>query len=110
MRGQDSKKIIFDKILSTFEGSFMYNNNKELRIPMLENGERVEIKVTLTAAKDNALLDTKVIEGDKNSDFFISSVSKPNPVADVPVELSAEDQDKLEELFNKLYGNGVESI
>ena len=95
MRGQDSKKIIFDKILSTFEGSFMYNNNKELRIPMLENGERV---------------DTKVIEGDKNSDFFISSVSKPNPVADVPVELSAEDQDKLEELFNKLYGNGVESI
>ena len=51
--GAFSKKIVTDKILSTFEGSFIYNDGKEIRIPVIENGERVEIKITLTCAKTN---------------------------------------------------------
>ena len=50
-RGQASKEIITKKILETFEGSFPYD--KEIRIPIEENGEIVQIKVTLTAAKVN---------------------------------------------------------
>ena len=50
-KGAESKSIIFDKLLATFNGSFM-QDDKILRIPMTENGEIVEIKVTLTAAKD----------------------------------------------------------
>ena len=37
--------------MATFDGSFM-QDDKILRIPWKENGEVVEIKVTLTAAKD----------------------------------------------------------
>lgn len=47
VRGSEEKQIIIDKILETFEGSFM--NDKELRIPIGE----VQIKVALTCAKDN---------------------------------------------------------
>ena len=50
-RGAESKELITQKILETFEGSFKYD--KEIRIPMLENGEIVQVKVTLTAAKVN---------------------------------------------------------
>ena len=52
-KGQVSKSLMFKKILDTFEGAFPYNDGKEIRIPMYENDELVQIKVTLTAAKDN---------------------------------------------------------
>ena len=50
-KGQSSKEIITKKILETFEGSFI--NEKEIRIPIVENGEPIEIKVALTCAKVN---------------------------------------------------------
>lgn len=52
-KGSQSKEIIKNKILEIFEGSFLYDNEKEIRIPMVENGEEIEIKVTLTCAKVN---------------------------------------------------------
>jgi len=52
-RGSESKSIITKKILETFEGSFLNDGGKEIRIPMNEGGEVVQIKVTLTAAKIN---------------------------------------------------------
>lgn len=50
-KGQQTKEIITKKILETFEGSFTYD--KEIRIPYKEDGELIQIKVTLTAAKTN---------------------------------------------------------
>ena len=60
-RGQIAKAEIANKILSNFEGSFSYNDGKEIRIPIVENGEDIQIKVTLTAAKEN------VTPGDENA-------------------------------------------
>lgn len=50
-RGAESKQKITETILNTFENSFAYD--KEIRIPLYENGELIQIKVTLTAAKVN---------------------------------------------------------
>ena len=50
-RGAESKEKVTQVILDTFPGAFKYE--KELRIPMIENGEEVQIKVTFTAAKTN---------------------------------------------------------
>lgn len=52
-RGSASKDKITKKILEIFEGSFVYNGGKEIRIPMMEDGELVQIKITQTAAKTN---------------------------------------------------------
>ena len=51
MKGQNEKKIVFDKIMEIFDGAFS-PDDKVIRIPI--NGEDgiVEIKVALTAAKD----------------------------------------------------------
>ena len=51
VRGNEAKQRIFTKLLEVFPGSFM-QDDKILRIVEQENGETVEIKVTLTAAKD----------------------------------------------------------
>ena len=50
-KGTVEKQEIFNKLLEVFPGSFM-QDDKILRIPMNSSGEPVEIKVTLTAAKD----------------------------------------------------------
>lgn len=51
VKGTLSKEIVMKKILETFNGAFAYE--KELRIPMIEGGEEVQIKVALTCAKTN---------------------------------------------------------
>lgn len=50
-RGAIAKEQITQQILEAFAGSFKYD--KEIRIPIMENGEQIQIKVTLTAAKTN---------------------------------------------------------
>ena len=49
-RGAEVKEKLTQVLTKLFPESFM--DGKTLRIPMKENGEIVEIKVTLTAAKD----------------------------------------------------------
>lgn len=50
-RGSIAKEEITNKILAQFPGSFKFD--KEIRVPVMENGEQVQIKITLTAAKVN---------------------------------------------------------
>ena len=50
-RGSESKNIIIAKLLETFAGSFIYDKN--VIIPVVENGESLQIKIALTCAKTN---------------------------------------------------------
>lgn len=67
-KGSQAKIELFQKIMEVFPGSFMYNDNKELRVNMMEEGAPVQIKVTLTAAKvpvepsEGDIVDTKTIK------------------------------------------------
>jgi len=50
-RGSQAKQEILEKLKETFPNSFM-EDAKILRIPWQENGETVEVKITMTAAKN----------------------------------------------------------
>lgn len=50
-RGAIAKEQITNQILKAFPGAFKYE--KEIRIPVQENGEIIQIKCVLTAAKVN---------------------------------------------------------
>jgi hypothetical protein len=87
IKGAESKNIITQKILETFGGSFLYNDGKEIRVPMLENGETVQIKVTLTAAKVNVSPEGETaLPGEDNTDlsitFSTNMVEKTAPTAE----------------------------
>ena len=52
-KGTESKNTVFAKLQEIFPDAFWEDQGKILRVPLNENGSRVEIKVTLTAAKTN---------------------------------------------------------
>lgn len=80
-RGSASKEIITAKILSMFEGSFI--NGKEIRLPMMEDGSPIEIKVTLTAAKD-------IVGGGASINDTFTPVEKSAPISAEPTEEEKE--------------------
>ena len=102
-RGQKSKKVIVDKLLDVFKGSFLYNDGKEVRIPIEEDGEIVQIKCVLTAAKTN------VEEGSDNEVPSIKIVNDTNlnfdtekdKVSEV-VKISEEEKANLANLMKSL--------
>lgn len=90
MRGAESKAKVVDKILETFDGAFEYG--KELRIPIMENGERVEIKVTLTCAKTN-------VGGDDGPVDSAPAAASTNVTAGPPTE---EEKQNIANLLDRL--------
>ena len=79
-RGTESKSYITKKLLETFEGSFLYDDGKEIRIHLQEDGEIVQIKVALTCAKTNVST-----EDSTPAEF------KTTPAANASNELNFED-------------------
>ena len=94
-KGQESKNIITQKILDTFEGAFQYE--KEIRIPIMENGELVQIKITLTAAKTN------VEQGGENALPGDAPITvKSENAFSAPVEATAEEKENVKNLLASL--------
>ena len=97
-RGAVAKENIIQAILETFPGAFKYD--KEIRIPMMENGEEVQIKVTLTAAKTNVERggDVAVPGAAKTVSEGFPPVSAPK----VPMEPTKEEKENVKNLLNML--------
>lgn len=89
-RGAESKAKVIQTILETFDGAFEYG--KELRIPIMENGERVEIKVTLTCAKTN-------VGGDDGPVDAAPAAASGNVTAGPPTE---EEKQNIANLLDRL--------
>lgn len=92
-RGAVSKQAVIDKILETFQGSFIYG--KELRIPMVEDGEQVEIKVTLACAKTN------VGDGAVAGDFESGNAVQVS-VTEAPAKPTQAEIDNISKLMDRL--------
>ena len=92
-KGTESKNIIFAKLQEVFPNSFWEENNKILRIPLDENGSRVEVKVTLTAAKTNLGGEDPASAFD-STPIVNSNSSTPNTVLE-PTEEEKENVSKL---------------
>ena len=107
-KGSLSKETVFNKLLEVFEGSFMYNNGKECRIPMEENGDIIQIKVTLTAAKDIVESDAPGASFSTGAAAFPSPKMKSNAEVGTPaqavtnVEPTEEEKNNIESLMAAL--------
>ena len=110
-RGAESKTLITNKIIETFEGAFLYNDGKEIRIPLKENGEDIQIKVTLTCAKDNVIQGGEnILPGtelkNKNESYHFGStlqttVTENKEIKPV-VEPTAEEKENVKSLLEAL--------
>lgn len=98
-KGSILKQEIANKILAAFPGSFLYNDGKEIRINGVEEGQPLQIKVTLTAAK-------VAVEGGSDVTLPGEAVTADvKPVVTnekIPQEPTAEEKERLATLLNKL--------
>lgn len=100
-RGSILKQEVATKILAAFPGSFLYNDGKEIRINGTENGENLQIKVTLTCAK-------VAVEGGEDIVLPGESIKTTSPAQivttseKIPQEPSNEEKEKLRKLLNQL--------
>ena len=100
-KGSILKKEVSEKILKAFPGSFLYNDGKEIRINGLENGERLQIKITLTAAKVAVEGGEDVaLPGSENA--ATADVKPVGTNEQIPQEPSAEEKERLAMLLNQL--------
>lgn len=100
-RGSIAKEQITNQILSNFSGAFKHE--KEIRIPVMENGELIQIKCVLTAAKVNV---------EAGSDTAVPGTSTPvaqKPTATLEknepktlVEPTAEEKANVSKFLNML--------
>ena len=103
-KGAASKERIFAKLLEVFPGSFM-QDDKILRIVEQENGETVEIKVTLTAAKDilgagassNRAVGSKAVE-----EFDWSDEGKSSVEAAAAADLNDTEKENIRKMMEAL--------
>lgn len=98
LKGTVLKKEITDKILATFEGSFLYNDGKEIRIPGLEDGQELQVKVALTCAKTNVSPNG---ENALPGEDTITEVSIPN-TAQASVAVTQEEKNNIKKMMEVL--------
>lgn len=96
-KGAVAKQIVFDGIRKVFPDSFFWNGGKELRINVNEEGTPVQIKVTLTAAKEAVSPEGEVAAAASKNDTAapaesLSTLSEP----------SEEEKANVEALLNSL--------
>lgn len=100
-KGSILKQQIAEKILTTFPGSFLYNDGKEIRINGTENGEILQIKISMTCAKVAVEGgDDTILPGEK-----IAATADVKPAGTnekIPQEPTAEEKERLTTLLNKL--------
>ena len=101
-KGAVLKGEIMQKMLETFPGSFLYNDGKEVRINGIEAGQEIQIKVTLTAAKE-------AVEGGTPHPIELSStidtapaIKAHAPEENVPLEPTEEEKQRLSHLLSSL--------
>lgn len=100
-KGSILKQEIAKKILATFPGSFLYNDGKEIRINGTENGETLQIKISMTCAKVAVEGgDDTILPGEKTA--ATADVKPAGTNEKIPQEPTAEEKERLTTLLNKL--------
>ena len=98
-RGAEAKSKVSQQILAAFPGSFLYNDGKEIRIPMPEGGEVVQIKVALTCAKENVEVGA---DNAMPGDFPAPKMTAPTPERTAPVQPTEAEKANVAALLKSL--------
>lgn len=106
-KGQAAKQEVIATILSTFPDSFLYNGGKEVRINTSEGGEPVQIKITLTAAKNIVTEDGETaVPTVANAFDMVNTDAEAGKVSNAgaaePVKASEEEQANVANLLAEL--------
>lgn len=100
-KGAIAKKEIMQKIIEMFPGSFLYNNDKEVRINSTEEGNPVQIKITLTCAKIPVENENGIFETNNSNIIEFKDTPKSQDI----VEPTEEEKANLKALLDNFSDN-----
>ena len=108
-KGQAAKQEAFAKMLEMFPDSFLYNDNKELRINTTEDGNDIQLKVVITCAKtpvsegeENAIPGASFPEPKSTTKTKVVGLSADGAVTEQVVEATADEKQKISNLMAEL--------
>lgn len=102
-KGDTMKKEIAAALKSAFGDRWIGEVNKKYYISGRENGETIQIAVTLTCPKQLVEVDTAVSTPVSDWDWSGNVTSQPVAVHNAPVaEITEEEQNNIAELLAKL--------
>ena len=105
-RGNQVKELILRKMKTLFPD--MFQSGKEYRIPAQENGERIEIKITLTCAKENIGGDNVPSLGggfnfsDEPIDIPKKQQEEEDMVEEFDPQVTSEEKKEIQDLLTRL--------
>lgn len=108
-KGQAAKQEAFAKMLEMFPDSFLYNDNKELRINTTEDGNDIQLKVVITCAKtpvsageENAIPGASFPEPKATTKTKVVGLSANEAVTEQVVEATEDEKQKISNLMAEL--------
>ena len=102
IKGSIAKEEIIKRMMEVFEDSFM--NDKTLIIPMMENGEELQIKVTLTCAKNMVTPVGKSIPSNSTPSTTSDKIEFEQPQTNIDLtEPTEEEKQNVEKLIQALF-------
>ena len=94
-KGSSSKEILIAKLKEVYPDSFMYEKN--LIIPFIEDGQKIQLKVTLTCCKTNI---------EQGGDIAIPGAQTPTVSAPTnektPIEPTSEEKKNISDFLSSM--------
>ena len=100
-KGAIGKQIVTNKIAEAFGADYIGDVDKKLYVWTVENGERIQIAISLTCPKtmvEGGAAPTAVVESGGGFDWDAAPVA---PVS-APVEISVDEQKNIQDLMAQL--------
>jgi hypothetical protein len=100
-KGAIAKQAVIDKMKSAFGADFIGEYDKKIYVWAVENGERVQIALSLTCPKVQVEVAAAPVSGDWNfEDDAPATVVAAGPYQ--PAEITAEEKDRIAQLMSEL--------
>ena len=99
-RGAQAKNKVEQIISSAFKDNFLGVYDKKLYVQAEENGEMVQIAISLTCPKTPVVISDKPLNFDNNLNFEDGATIIPHPQAQT--EITDEERQTVKELMERL--------
>lgn len=102
-RGSEAKNVVIKKIAEAFGDNFIGEFDKKIYVWAQENGEQVQIAISLTCPKNQITVDRSANLDGGDLDFSDSSNSTAVAVTSAaPAEITEEEKKNIADLMAKL--------
>ena len=101
-KGTIAKELVEKKIISAFGADYIGTIDKKIYVQALENGEKVQIAISLTCPKVPVMVDNTVQIGDFNFEEPLQIVTTTATSTFTPAEISDEERKNVADLMARL--------